>query len=64
MMNAANEVAVGAFIQKQIKFDQIAVIVERVMQNHVVSDQPGLDQILNADRWARDYAGQCVLRRK
>ena len=64
VMNAANEVAVGAFIQKQIKFDQIAVIVERVMQNHVVSDQPGLDQILNADRWARDYAGQCVLRRK
>jgi len=64
VMNAANEVAVGAFIQKQIKFDQVAVIVEKVMQNHVVSDQPGLDQILNADRWARDYAGQCVLRRK
>jgi 1-deoxy-D-xylulose-5-phosphate reductoisomerase len=62
VMNAANEIAVGAFIKKQITFNQIAVIVEKVMLGHVIVDRPGLDDILAADQWARDCAAQLILK--
>lgn len=64
VMNAANEIAVGAFIKEQIRFDQIAVIVEKVMQDHGVIDRPALEEILEVDQWARDLAEQMIIRRK
>jgi 1-deoxy-D-xylulose-5-phosphate reductoisomerase len=45
VMNAANEIAVGAFIKKQITFNQIAVMVEKVMLDHVIVDRPELEDI-------------------
>lgn len=56
VMNAANEVAVEAFLQERLKFPAIWQTVERVMQKHTVSQHPSLDDLIEADRWAREAA--------
>lgn len=62
VMNAANELAVHYFLQRQINFAQIPVFVEKVMQAHPIIDQPGLDEILAADLWARHMTKQLILK--
>ena len=57
VLNAANEVAVEAFCQRQITFAQIPEVVARTMQAHTVVAHPTLEQILAADAWARVEAG-------
>lgn len=59
VFNAANEVAVEAFCGGKISFDQIPATVERTMQRHQVVIHPGLEQILEADAWARVEAWRC-----
>ncbi|MEM6822751.1 MAG: 1-deoxy-D-xylulose-5-phosphate reductoisomerase [Verrucomicrobiota bacterium] len=56
VFNAANEVAVDAFINKQCGFSEIWEIVEKVMQSHDSIASPELGVILSADQWARDTA--------
>jgi 1-deoxy-D-xylulose-5-phosphate reductoisomerase len=56
VLNAANEVAVEAFVNRQISFPQIAETVQRTMARHRVASHPSLDQILEADAWARQEA--------
>jgi 1-deoxy-D-xylulose-5-phosphate reductoisomerase len=56
VLNAANEVAVDAFCEGKLRFDQISQVVARVMERHERKDQPDLDQILEADAWARREA--------
>jgi 1-deoxy-D-xylulose-5-phosphate reductoisomerase len=56
VLNAANEVAVAAFVNRRIKFTQIAETVGRTMDRHQTIAHPGLDQILIADAWAREQA--------
>ncbi|HEX7652708.1 MAG TPA: 1-deoxy-D-xylulose-5-phosphate reductoisomerase, partial [Verrucomicrobiae bacterium] len=58
VLNAANEVAVEAFVNRQLNFPQITETVQRVMDAHKVVAQPTLDQILAADTWARLAAAQ------
>jgi len=58
VLNAANEVAVEAFIQKRINFPQITETVRRTMERHRVVSHATLDQILEADAWARTEAGK------
>jgi 1-deoxy-D-xylulose-5-phosphate reductoisomerase len=58
VLNAANEVAVEAFIQKRINFPQITETVRRTMERHRVVPHATLDQILEADAWARAEAGK------
>jgi 1-deoxy-D-xylulose-5-phosphate reductoisomerase len=53
VLNAANEVAVEAFVAKRINFPQISERVACVMGRHTVVEHPDLAQILEADRWAR-----------
>jgi 1-deoxy-D-xylulose-5-phosphate reductoisomerase len=53
VFNAANEVAVEAFCNRQIGFTDISAAVARVMDRHAVVAHPTLDQILAADAWAR-----------
>jgi 1-deoxy-D-xylulose-5-phosphate reductoisomerase len=53
VLNAANEVAVDAFCQRQISFDQIAQVVARTMERHKLTPHPTLEEILAADLWAR-----------
>ena len=53
VLNAANEVAVDAFISHRINFPQISEVVRRAMDRHQVTVHPTLEQILAADAWAR-----------
>jgi len=56
VLNAANEIAVDAFINHKINFPQIGDVVARVMAAHKTIEKPDLDQILAADAWARREA--------
>jgi 1-deoxy-D-xylulose-5-phosphate reductoisomerase len=56
VFNAANEVAVDAFVNRRINFPQITETVRRVMDAHQVVPQATLEQILAADAWARNQA--------
>ncbi len=60
VMNAANEVAVAAFLDRQVSFPIIWQIVEEVMNRHASVAHPDLDAILQADQWARAEATGCV----
>src|SRR6188472_31301 len=60
VLNAANEVAVSFFLEKRMRFPQIWQTVERVMNAHESVAHPGLDEILQADQWARAEAGRHV----
>ena len=57
VFNAANEVAVERFCRREIGFLDITRHVRSVMEAHRCIDQPTLDQILEADRWARTVQG-------
>lgn len=56
VLNAANEVAVAAFCEGRLRFDQIPELVARTMNEHAVVQGPSLEAILQADAWARDRA--------
>jgi 1-deoxy-D-xylulose-5-phosphate reductoisomerase len=53
VFNAANEVAVEAFINRRISFPEISEVVAKALARHKVVEKPTLDQILQADAWAR-----------
>ncbi|HNQ88465.1 MAG TPA: 1-deoxy-D-xylulose-5-phosphate reductoisomerase [Verrucomicrobiota bacterium] len=57
VLNAANEMAVQGFCEGRLGFGEIAAAVARVMGEHDVVREPTLDQILEADAWARRAAG-------
>jgi 1-deoxy-D-xylulose-5-phosphate reductoisomerase len=61
VLNAANEVAVSAFLNNRILFTRIPEVIDHVMSRHTVVYHPGLDEILEADRWAREIANQWIL---
>src|SRR5881275_2981913 len=56
VMNAANEIAVAGFLDRQVRFPDIWQIVEEVMNRHTSVAHPDLDAILRADQWARNEA--------
>jgi len=58
VLNAANEVAVEAFLQRRIGFLGISRMVQQTMERHVVVSQPTLEQVLEADAWARQEAAR------
>ena len=60
VMNAANEVAVAAFLDGRVRFPSIWQAVEEVMNRHANVAHPDLDAILQADHWARVEAQGCV----
>ena len=60
VMNAANEIAVAAFLNRQVRFPDIWRIVEEVMNRHTPVAHSDLDAILQADQWARNEAQGCV----
>jgi 1-deoxy-D-xylulose-5-phosphate reductoisomerase len=63
VLNAANEIAVPAFLDGKILFPAIWETVEAVMQAHANVEHPSLDQIIQADAWARAAAQEEVARR-
>ncbi len=56
VLNAANEVAVEAFLNKRIAFHEIAQIIDSVLDAHQPQGVPDLDAVLKADAWAREEA--------
>ena len=60
VMNAANEIAVAAFLDRQVRFPRIWQIVEQVMDRHRGVAHPDLDEILQADQWARAEAAKTL----
>jgi 1-deoxy-D-xylulose-5-phosphate reductoisomerase len=56
VLNAANEIAVEAFVNRKINFPQITEAVRRTMDAHKTVSHPTLEQILEADQWARKAA--------
>lgn len=60
VLNAANEVAVDAFLKRQITFLQIPQIIHEVMASHICINKPSLDEIIGIDEWARVMSRQEV----
>lgn len=53
VLNAANEVAVNAFLGERIRFTDIIPIVRETLERHDKLDSKCLDNILEADKWSR-----------
>lgn len=64
VLNAANEIAVQAFLSRQLAFPGIAATVEGILAVHQVIDRPDLEEILAADHWARVTATNFLLNRR
>ena len=64
VLNAANEVVVEAFLSGDIGFLQIPEIIRNVMSAHTPETDPTLQQILDADQWARSEAGRHLPRQR
>ncbi|MGM0831983.1 1-deoxy-D-xylulose-5-phosphate reductoisomerase [Halomonas qinghailakensis] len=60
ILNAANEIAVEAFLEKQLGFSAIADVVASVMALPFEEQADTLEQILAADQWAREQAERLV----
>jgi 1-deoxy-D-xylulose-5-phosphate reductoisomerase len=56
VLNAANEVTVESFLADEIRFTDIAALNRYVLDAHVPQPVNTLDELLEADRWARAYA--------
>lgn len=53
VVNAANEAAVQAFLDRKIKFTDIVPACRKVLESHHFSPRPSLEELLEMDRWAR-----------
>jgi 1-deoxy-D-xylulose-5-phosphate reductoisomerase len=60
VLNAANEIAVQAFLDRRIGFLDIAATIRRTMDAHVPREILTLEDALQADVWARGHAGGTV----
>jgi 1-deoxy-D-xylulose-5-phosphate reductoisomerase len=56
VLNAANEVAVGAFLAGRIPFTVISQIIHDIMKSHDYINTPDLNDILTVDQWTREQA--------
>jgi len=64
VLNAVNEEAVNAFLDKRISFIAIPKIIEKVMSGHKVTPNPDLNEILQIDSWARQQARALIYNRR
>ncbi|MCG8689399.1 MAG: 1-deoxy-D-xylulose-5-phosphate reductoisomerase, partial [Desulfobacterales bacterium] len=60
VMNAVNEVAVAAFLDRRIPFTDIFRTISTVMERHACIDNPDLTVIIEADQWARETAESLI----
>ncbi|MCD8239073.1 MAG: 1-deoxy-D-xylulose-5-phosphate reductoisomerase [Clostridiales bacterium] len=56
VLNAANEVAVSRFLKRDIKFFEIGELIEKVINAYTVKYDYTLEDVFEADNWAREYA--------
>ncbi len=62
VLNAANEEAVYGFLDGRVSFTAIPQLIEQAMARHACIGRPGLEDILEADRWARGHTRQAIER--
>lgn len=62
VLNAANETAVMAFLDKKIPFTAIPRMIEMAMEQHELEKKPDLSDIIRVDAWARNCSEQLVIR--
>jgi 1-deoxy-D-xylulose-5-phosphate reductoisomerase len=60
VLNAANEVAVAAFLAGRLDFLGIPRLIESVLERHRNGPASDLAEVLQADRWARELAEQLL----
>ena len=60
IFNAANEIAVEAFLKGSIKFLDIYDIIEETMMKRACIMEPELEELYEEDRWAREYASSLL----
>jgi 1-deoxy-D-xylulose-5-phosphate reductoisomerase len=60
VLNAANEIAVEAFLDRRLPFTGIARVVDAVLGRHRPGPAEAMDEVLEADRWARRAAGELL----
>lgn len=60
VMNAANEIAVEAFLNERISYVEITEIIEKVMEIHDKKDILTVQDVLRSDEWARSYASGLI----
>lgn len=61
VLNAANEIAVHAFLEKRLRFVDIPAVIQTTMNCHTVTPHPSLADIIKADHWARDHAAKEIV---
>jgi len=59
VLNGANEAAVAAFLDGRLSFCEIVPACQSILQNHNFDPNPSLEQVLEADRWARQEVLRC-----
>jgi 1-deoxy-D-xylulose-5-phosphate reductoisomerase len=64
VLSGADEVAVDAFLKNEIRFLEIPKLIQATMLRHLqqvkVKSEPNLDDILEADRWAKETAREII----
>jgi len=60
VLNAANEMAVQAFLKQRVPFVKIPEVIGKTMESHTVVTNPGFDDIIESDRWAREQARNLI----
>lgn len=60
VLNASNEIAVNAFLNNRIFFNDIPVIIRETMQAYIPVPAPGIGEIIEADKWAREKAEEYI----
>ncbi|MCI1930828.1 MAG: 1-deoxy-D-xylulose-5-phosphate reductoisomerase [Clostridia bacterium] len=58
VLNAANEIAVAKFLNGNCRFTDIPVIIRETMAAYTVKDKYTIDELLEADKWGRDFASK------
>lgn len=54
VLNASNEIAVGLFLNRKIRFLDIQEMVKQCMKSHKIIRNPNFDEILSAEKWAKE----------
>ncbi|OGV98925.1 MAG: 1-deoxy-D-xylulose-5-phosphate reductoisomerase [Nitrospinae bacterium RIFCSPLOWO2_02_FULL_39_110] len=60
VLNAANEIAVNSFLNREISFNEIPLVIEKTMNNHKNGHAKEISDILKADKWAREHARKLI----
>jgi 1-deoxy-D-xylulose-5-phosphate reductoisomerase len=61
VLNAADEIAVEAFLERRIGFTEIPDLIRSALDAHSSSAADSIEVVLEADLWARNYARSVAL---